>query len=328
MVECHDRTLEPKTQITVVDQLLNAFFLQQTVDEGHLLRQVVVENNAPYRGGKELALEVNHFCVRNVLIVVGGGEIDHLTRIAQTNGRQQFDFARFQREQNFFHRTESTALTFGAGLGLGQIVDTQHHVLRGHGQGKSVRGREDVARRKHQNGRLNLRLGRERNVHGHLVTVKISIEGRADQRMDADGFALDQRGLEGLDTQPMQRGGAIEKHRMLANDFLENVPDDGLLLFDHFLGLLDRGAMTRGFQLVVDKGLEKLQSHFFRQTALVEPEFGTDDDYGAAGIVYAFTEQVLVEAALLAFQRIGERFKGPVVRSPQDAAAAAIVKQR
>ncbi len=264
----------------------------------------------------------------NVLIVVGGGEIDHLTGIAQTNGRQQFDFARFQREQNFFHRTESTALTFGAGLGLGQIVDTQHHVLRGHGQGKSVRGREDVPRRKHQNGRLNLRLGRERNVHGHLVAVKISIEGCADQRMDADGFALDQRGLEGLDTQAMQRGRAIEKHRMLANDFLKNVPDDGLLLLDHFLGLLDRGAMTRGFQLVVDKGLEKLQSHFFRQTALVEPEFGTHDDYGAAGIVYSFTEQVLAEAALLAFQRIGERFKGPVVRSPQDAAASAIVKQR
>src|SRR5207302_1915323 len=152
--------------------------------------------------------------------------------------------------------------------------------------------------------------------------------GRAHQRMDADGFAFDEGGLECLNAQPMQRRRAIEEHGVLANDFLENVPDDGLLLLDHLLGLLDRGAMARGLQLVVNEGLEKLQSHFLGQTALVEPEFGAHDDNGASGIVYALPQQVLPEAALLAFQRIGERFKRPVVRTPQDATAAAIIKER
>ena len=62
----------------------------------------------------------------------------------------------------------------------------------------------------------------------------------------------------------MQRGRAIQEHRVLANDVFENVPDDGLLLFHHFLGLLDGGAVAGGFELVVDERLEKLEGHFFR----------------------------------------------------------------
>jgi len=33
---------------------------------------------------------------------------------------------------------------------------------------------------------------------------------------------------------------------MFANDVFENVPNDGVTLLDHFLGLLDGGASGRG----------------------------------------------------------------------------------
>ncbi len=54
----------------------------------------------------------------------------------------------------------------------------------------------------------------------------------------------------------------------------------------------------------------------------------TDHDDGAAGIIDALAEQVLAEAALLAFERIGERLERAVVGATQDAAAAAVVEQR
>ena len=98
--------------------------------------------------------------------------------------------------------------------------------------------------------------------------------------------------------------------------------------FDHFLGLLDGGAVARGFEPVIDERLEKLERHLLRQTALVQLQFGADDDDGAAGIVHALAEQVLAEAALLALERVGERLERAVVGAAQHAAAAAVVEQR
>jgi hypothetical protein len=57
----------------------------------------------------------------------------------------------------------------------------------------------------HQQPGLELRLERQRHVHRHLVAVEVGVERGADQRMDPDGLALDQLGLERLDAQPVQR---------------------------------------------------------------------------------------------------------------------------
>ena len=84
----------------------------------------------------------------------------------------------------------------------------------------------------------------------------------------------------------------------------------------------------RGFQAVIDERLEKLERHLLRQTALVKLQFGADDDDRAAGIIHALAEQVLAEAALLALERIGERFERAVVGAAQHASAAAVVEQR
>ncbi len=114
---------------------------------------------------------------------------------------------------------------------------------------------------------------------------------------------------------------------MLANDVFENVPNDRLLLLDHFLGLLDGGAVPLRFELVIDERLEELERHFLGQTALVEFQFRADDDDGTARIVHALAEKVLAEAALLALERIAEGLEWAVVGAAQNAAAAAVVKQ-
>ena len=176
--------------------------------------------------------------------------------------------------------------------------------------------------------RFDLRFGRQRNVHRHLVAVEVRVERRADQRVDADGLAFDQHRLERLNAEAVQRRSAVEQHRMLANDVFENVPDHGFLLLDHFLGLLDGGAVAVRFELVIDERLEQLERHLLRQTALVELEFRANDDDRAAGIVNALAEQVLAEAALLALQSVGERLQRAIVGSAQHAAAAAVVEQR
>src|SRR5215472_6533686 len=54
---------------------------------------------------------------------------------------------------------------------------------------------------------------------------------------------------------------AVQQNRMLTDDVLEDVPNHGLLLLDHFLGLLNGGAVALGFELVIDEGLEELERH-------------------------------------------------------------------
>src|SRR5216684_4941168 len=164
-------------------------------------------------------------------------------------------------------------------------------------------------------------------MHGHLVAVKVRVERSADERMDANGLTFNEHRLERLNAEAVQRGSAVQQHGMFANDVFENVPNHRLLLLDHLLGLFDGGAVTLRFELVIDEGLEELERHFLRQTALVELEFRADDDDGAAGVIHALAEEVLAEAALLALERVAEGLERAVVGSAQNAATAAVVKQ-
>ena len=86
--------------------------------------------------------------------------------------------------------------------------------------------------------------------------------------------------------------------------------------------------MAALFQAVIDERLEQLQRHLLGKSALVQLQLGTHHDDGAAGVIHALAEQVLTEAALLAFERIGERLERAVVGAAQHAATAAVIEQR
>src|SRR5690606_15073281 len=167
----------------------------------------------------------------------------------------------------------------------------------------------------------------QRDVHGHLVAVEVSVERRTDQRVQADGLALDQLGLERLDAQTVQRRGAVQQNRVLADDLVQDVPDGGLFALDHALGLLDGARQALGVQTRVDEGLEQLRRHLLRQAALVQLQLGAHGDDRTARVVDALAQQVLTEAALLALQHVGQRLQRTLVGAGDDAAAAAVVEQ-
>ena len=86
----------------------------------------------------------------------------------------------------------------------GEIEAAQRDVLRRRDDGPAAGGAEDVVGRHHEQAGFHLGLDRERHMDGHLVAVEVGVVGGADQRMDADGLAFDELGLEGLDRQPVQ----------------------------------------------------------------------------------------------------------------------------
>ena len=218
----------------------------------------------------------------------------------------------------------------GARLGVAvdsQIVGAEDHILRRNGNRLAVLRLEQVVRGQHQQTGLSLCLSGQRNVNRHLVAVEVSVERGTYQRMQTDGAALDEDRLERLNAQTVQGRRTVQHDRVTLDDVLEHVPYLGLCALDHLLGGLDVGCGAVLDQLLHDEGLEQLESHFLRQTALVDLEVRTDDDNRTAGVVDALAEQVLTEAALLALEHVGQRLERAVVRAGDRAAAAAVVDQ-
>jgi hypothetical protein len=73
-------------------------------------------------------------------------------------------------------------------------------------------------------------------VHRHLVTVEVGVERLADQWVQLDRLALDQLGLESLDTQTVQGRRPVQQHRVLGDHFLEDIPHLRTLPLHHPLG--------------------------------------------------------------------------------------------
>src|SRR6266853_4596793 len=72
-------------------------------------------------------------------------------------------------------------------------------------------------------------------MHRHLVSVEVRVVSGANERMNANGFALNQLGFKSLNRQSMQSGRSIQQHRMTLGYFLENVPDLRRLALNHLL---------------------------------------------------------------------------------------------
>ena len=172
--------------------------------------------------------------------------------------------------------------------------------------GRPVAGERMLLADSIEHARLGLGLGRQRQVDGHLVAVEVGVEGRAHERVDLDGLALDEDRLEGLDAEAVQRRRPVEQHRVLADDPLEDVPHLGPAPLDHALGRLDVLGQLGVDQPLHDEGLEQLERHQLGQAALVQLEVRADHDDRAARVVDALAEQVLAEPALLALQHVRE----------------------
>ncbi len=206
--------------------------------------------------------------------------------------------------------------------------DAHDHVLRRRRERTAVCRRLDVVGREHEDAGLGLGLGGKRQVNGHLVAVEVRVERGGDQRRDADGLALHEHRLEGLDAQTMQRRRAVEHDGMLRDDLFEDIPDFLLAALDHALGALDVLRVLEVHEPLHHERLEELQRHGLGQTALVQLELRAHDDDRTAGVVHALAQQVLAEAALLALEHVGQRLERTVAGARDGTPAAAVVEQR
>ena len=149
-------------------------------------------------------------------------------------------------------------------------------------------------------------------MDGHLVAVEVGVERRRDERVDADGLALDEDRLERLDAEAVERRRAVEHHRVPLDHLLEDVEHVGGAAVDDLLRALDRLHDAALDELADDERLEELDGHLLREPALVQPELRPDDDDGTARVVDALAEEVLAEPALLALEHVAQRLERAV----------------
>ena len=149
-------------------------------------------------------------------------------------------------------------------------------------------------------------------MDGHLVTVKVSVETFADQRVQVNRVAFDQCRFERLDSHSVQRRSTVQKHRVIANHLLQDIPNFFVLALKHFLGGLDRVGVTEFFQATNDERLVQFQRDLLWQTALVQFQSRSNNDDRASGVVDSFAKQVFAETTLLSFDHVGQRFQRSV----------------
>ena len=93
---------------------------------------------------------------------------------------------------------------------------------------------------------------------------------------------------------------------MVAYHFFEDTPHELVLHLDHPLRGFDVMSVPLIDQSAHDERLKEFERHLLGKPALVEFEARADYDNRTAGVVHAFTEQVLAEPSLLSFQYIGQ----------------------
>ena len=224
----------PDELVGLEDDVGELLLAGHLVEEAHALRPDLVEAHAA--GGR----------LDDLLFGVAEERLLAEVRVLEPDAVVRLDGAFVDGEIDFRRVGEQRQALVAIGLRaaddarvLRDVVAAQRDVLRRGGDRLAARRREDVVRRQHQHAGFHLRFDGQRDVHGHLVTVEVRVVGGANERVNADGLALDQHRLESLDRQTVQGGGAVQEHRVALGHFLEDVPDLRRLALDHLLGRAD-----------------------------------------------------------------------------------------
>src|SRR5215471_9944533 len=140
---------------------------------------------------------------------------------------------------------------------LSYVITTQGNILTWGGNRSAARRRKNIVWSKHQHPRFQLRLDRQRNVHRHLVAIEVGVVCGANERVNANGFTLDQLRFKRLDRETVQSRSTIQEHRMAPSYFVKNVPHFRSLPFDHLLRAAYCVDVPKILQPTNDEWLEK-----------------------------------------------------------------------
>ena len=315
----HHRGAQTALAEAAVDELGDFLLLQRDVEfgEAHAFRKD--------RGQQSTAR--GRFVTLDAFRLFAGFGIDVVFLNTHRAAGLQHDGVRVKSALHFVDVFKEHAFAGRIDAFAGRVVKTQHHILRGHDRRIAVRGEEDVVGGHHEAAGFQLGFERQRHVHGHLVTVEVSVKGRADQGVQLNGLTFDQLRFEGLNTQAVQRRSAVQHHRVFVNHFFQDIPHHGFLIVHHLLGALDRGSEPTSFELIEDEGLEEFESHQLRQTALVQTQFRPHRNHGTAGVVDALTQKVLTEATALTLNHVRQGLQGTLVGAGHRLTAATVVQK-
>ena len=305
-----------------VDDPAEDLLVDRLVDVGEVHGERVVEDRAAQTRLQAEGLAVG--------AAIGGLEVHGRGDVpleADEAPRVQVELAEVHRHPSLGDGGEVSPFAGQAVAHARQVEQPDDHVLGGHGHRTAVRGFEDVVRGEHEDARLGLGLHRQRQMDGHLVPVEVGVEGAAHERVQADGLALDELRLEGLDAQAVKRRRPVEEDGVFLDDLFEDVPHFGTLPVDETLGRLDVLGDVEVHEPLLDEGLEQLERHDRRQAALVEFEGRTHDDDAATRVIHALAQKVLAEAPLLALEHVGQGLQRPVASALDGAAASAVVEE-
>ena len=101
-------------------------------------------------------------------------------------------------------------------------------------------------------------------MHRHLVAVEVRIISSANQRMNSNGFALDQLRFKSLNGQSVQSRRTIEQHRMTFGHFIEMLFSDlRRLTLDHLFRAAHGVHVAKVFKTANDKRFSKSTSAIF-----------------------------------------------------------------
>ena len=188
----------------------------------------------------------------------------------------------------------------------GERINAQHHVLRWCRNGTTVCRGKDVVARKHQDPSLSLCFSRERYVYCHLVTVEVCVECSTHEWVNLNCLTFNELWFKCLDTQTVKCWCTVQQHRVLGNNFFQDVPHNWAGTLNHALSTLDVLSVVKVDEALHDKWLEEFKRHLLGQATLMQFELWTNNDHRTTGVVNALAQKVLAETTLLALEHVRE----------------------
>ena len=175
--------------VTAPNDVAQLLLTRGLVKKSQSLGPNLIENDTAGRGLDSFTLSIS---IDRLPAEIGVLNPDAVVRADASFRHCKFHFGRI-REQR-----ETLAILARATWVLRKVITAERDVLGGRCDRLAAGWRENVIRGEHKHARFHLGLHRERHVHGHLIAVEVRIVSGADQRMDANGFALDQLRLKSL----------------------------------------------------------------------------------------------------------------------------------
>ena len=158
----------------------------------------------------------------------------------------------------------------------------------------------------------------------HLVAVEVRVVSGTGERVKFQGATFGEYRLKRLNTESVKCRRTVQKYRVFLDDFFENAPNICVGAFDFSFRRFNRRVAVCG-KAFHDERFKQFECHFFRQAALMKFQFRSDDDNRTSGIIDTFTQKVLAETSLLAFQHIAQRFQSAISRTGYRMTSAPVV---